>query len=325
MNSMLQPIFKYYKRVEDRKINTQTATDRWSEEKIERNRISIKGRIFDFLNQRILSIIGLKVVRNNSQVSDNKFNNFRLLEPGVIQARNNRISEVLVNFFTELEIETDAEEVTKYTQEFDKILLSSPIQNMDGGFSYNNALTLFIFVRLTNPKSVIESGVWRGFTTYIIRSGAPSSSIQCFDINLENLVYVDTAAAYHEYDLTKWDYNEIELLFCDDHVPQDSRLSWASALKIPLLVFDDDLTDFEIHSDGWPAFPTIAQILSAGNEEKTLTWLYDGKTRTGKYSGARFINILDEYNYCRAPLLFELTGYVDRSRTSFLTLKSKIK
>lgn len=325
MNSKFHLKFKNHNRVEERKINTQTATDRWSEEKIERSRISIKGRILDFVNERILSIIGLKVVRNNSQISDYKFNNFRLLEPSVIQARNNRISEVLMKFFSDLEIKTDVEEVTKYVQEFDEILLSNPIKNMEGGFSYNNALTLFIFVRLTNPKSVIESGVWRGFTTYIIRSGAPSAKIQCFDINLDNLEFVDTAATYHEYDLTKWVYNDTDLLFCDDHVPQDSRLSWASALEIPFLVFDDDLTDFEMHSDGWPAFPTISQILSAGNSEKTLTWLYDGKYRKGKYSGAKFINILEDYNYCRAPLLFELTGYLDRSRTSFLTLKSKFE
>ena len=302
---------------------TQTSNSKWKEENSKPVHIRPLGHLLIMVNKFFFSKLGLTLVRikHGSQENTNQYLNFRITDSKLIRERNQRIAQKIGGFLTDLHITQDAESIIKSIEEFDNVIKNSPVRNFVGGFSYNNALSLFIFVRALRPNSLIESGVWRGFTTYILRSAAPNALLNCFDVDLGNKLYTDSTANYFEYDLEKWQYIKSDLLFCDDHVSQDSRLQFAFEKKIPYLVFDDDLSDFSIHSDGWPAFPTISQIRDIGKGTRNLTWIYDGKSRHGSYSGDECNEILNSYNYALSPLLFDLTGYIDSTRTSFLTKK----
>ena len=218
---------------------TQTSNSKWKEENSKPVHIRPLGHLLIIVNKFFFSKLGLTLVRikHGSQENTNQYLNFRITDSKLIRERNQRIAQKIGGFLTDLHITQDAESIIKSIEEFDNVIKNSPVRNFVGGFSYNNALSLFIFVSALRPNSLIESGVWRGFTTYILRSAAPNALLNCFDVDLGNKLYTDSTANYFEYDLEKWQYIKSDLLFCDDHVSQDSRLQFAFEKKIPYRKF----------------------------------------------------------------------------------------
>ena len=165
-----------------------------------------------------------------------------------------------------LKIKCSTKKLIKIIKEHDKIYYKlNPIENNSGGIGYNNSLYLYVFLKNIKINLMIESGVWQGFTSYIIDNAKKGIKNIKFDINFDKLIYKSNQAEYNEFDIKEYNfknkkkYLKNSVAFFDDHYSQLDRFLLSDNLEIPF-TFDDDLTYEAIHSDGWPALPTISMI-----------------------------------------------------------------
>ena len=83
--------------------------------------------------------------------------------------------------------EFNEKDLLKHLEEFTDVYINSPVKDNSGGMSFNHSyLTYFVFKEL-QPQLAIESGVWKGHSTYIIESASPSSQIISLDPYLKNI------------------------------------------------------------------------------------------------------------------------------------------
>ncbi|HEV7438167.1 MAG TPA: hypothetical protein VGN94_00885, partial [Methylobacterium sp.] len=133
----------------------------------------------------------------------------------------------------------------------------------------------------------IESGVFRGLTTWVMRQACPEAEIRCFDPDLSGLQYRDGRARYSSRDWSEADLSDLDpaatVAFFDDHVAQGRRVVEARARGIGRLLFDDDAAAHRIHAHGGPAHPTIAMIEAArgggpaSESHEPIRWLRNGR------------------------------------------------
>lgn len=164
---------------------------------------------------------------------------------------------------------------------FCEIYASRPIQDNSGGMGFNHSFALWKMLRVLNPDLVIESGIWKGHSTWLIEITLPNAKIISFDTNLELRQYVSPLATYVEGDFQFYDWSgenlENSLIFFDDHQNSYSRILLAYFFGFKRLIFEDnylpDSGDFyslnHLLSDS--GFPDIQ--LSANYRKKLRTRL----------------------------------------------------
>lgn len=107
----------------------------------------------------------------------------------------------------------------------------------------------------------MESGIWRGHSTWLIERTLPDARILSFDIDLSNRAYVSAHATYHEGDLAAYDWSDVDtsssMVFLDDHQDAYQRLMLMNWLGFDRLIFEDN------HPPGFGDFYTL-QHLRAG-------------------------------------------------------------
>jgi hypothetical protein len=128
--------------------------------------------------------------------------------------------------------------------EFIDLYKSRPILNNAGGMGFNHSWALWYLVRKTNPKIIVESGVWKGHSTWIIERACPNAQLYCFDINLKNLEYKSNAAIYFEDDFTKFDWSKVDIIngMClfDDHQNILERIIKAKWFGFQHIIIEDN-------------------------------------------------------------------------------------
>jgi hypothetical protein len=142
-------------------------------------------------------------------------------------------------------------------REFAPLFEHRPFDNVQGlrGVS---AFALYWFVRRLAPSTIVEVGVWRGFSTWLLEQAAPSAAVHCFDpiFFLEHLiprwrmgrVYRSPRARYSSQDFSCAPIREIAggqedaLAFFDDHQDKLPRLRQCAAAGIRHVVFDDNVS-----------------------------------------------------------------------------------
>jgi hypothetical protein len=155
------------------------------------------------------------------------------------------------------------------------------VRQKHGGNGFNGALQIYAVARALNPPAIVESGVFRGFTTWILRQACPQARIFCFDPVPGNLQYRDPQASYSAGDWSAFDFSGVEcktaLALFDDHISQERRVGEAAARGMRHLLFDDDALPHAIHAQGGPAYPTIGMILAAEHDGEPVRWLRNGR------------------------------------------------
>ncbi|HKH33723.1 MAG TPA: hypothetical protein VKA80_06105 [Beijerinckiaceae bacterium] len=165
--------------------------------------------------------------------------------------------------------------------EFMALIGSSPVRQRHGGNGFNGALQIYAVARALDPPIIIESGVFRGFTTWILRQACPRARIFCFDPAPPRSRWRDPRATYGPGDWSGFDFSGVDLsnalaLF-DDHISQERRVLEAGSRAITRLLFDDDAEAHCIHGQGGPAYPTVGMILAARAEDEPVRWLRNGR------------------------------------------------
>ena len=132
----------------------------------------------------------------------------------------------------------------KNFSEFLTFYKNRPIKNNQSGMKIDHCYALFTLLKKIKPKYVIESGVWKGQTTFI-KNVLKNSKIFSIDIDLtqRDLIYKDVK--YLEKDITKYNWSKLDknktLIIFDDHVCFSKRLNFIKKNKFKHIIFDDNL------------------------------------------------------------------------------------
>jgi|TARA_B100000767_G_scaffold25764_1_gene22621 hypothetical protein len=127
-----------------------------------------------------------------------------------------------------------------------------PIKNNIGGMKFAHAFAFYFILKKTKPELVIESGVFKGQSTWLIEKTLPSAQLICLDIDLTKRVYISKKAHYSKIDFRFHDFSKIPentLVLFDDHVNHIERIREANFFKIKNIVLEDNypskLGDFQ--------------------------------------------------------------------------------
>ncbi|MEE8445085.1 MAG: hypothetical protein V3S44_07020 [Alphaproteobacteria bacterium] len=159
-----------------------------------------------------------------------------------------------------------------------------PIEDNSGGSGFNDCLLLYLTVHLLAPRLIVESGVYKGQTSWILRRAAPEARILAFDVELDQRDHIDPSITYHGGDWLEVEVGEVDpataLCFFDDHINQAQRVREAYDRGFRTLLFDDDFVAEALYATGHPPVPTISMLfddeLKPGDR---IEWQRHGRRR----------------------------------------------
>lgn len=134
--------------------------------------------------------------------------------------------------------------------EFLKIYKNRPIRSNDGGMKSHGNFFLWYLLKDINPSLVIESGVFRGQSTWMIEQAAPNAKIIAIDPEPKprEKKYISAKAQYLMEDFSQLvlDKNQAGPIaaFFDDHQNAFERVMQAYNKGIKYLIFDDNYPAF---------------------------------------------------------------------------------
>lgn len=128
-------------------------------------------------------------------------------------------------------------------EDFLEIYKERPIKDNFGGMGINNSWATWYVLTRVKPDIVIESGVYKGHSTWLIEKAVPSAKVLSFDLSFELRTYTSKKVNYFEYDFFQHDWSSFDLkkavAVFDDHQNQYDRLIKGSWLGIRHFIFDD--------------------------------------------------------------------------------------
>ncbi|NBC34293.1 MAG: hypothetical protein GVY13_16575 [Alphaproteobacteria bacterium] len=176
---------------------------------------------------------------------------------------------------------------------FDALYARRPVRETKGGSGYNDSLTLSVLAGLLQPALIVESGVFRGHTTWLFRQACPHAALFCFDPAPEYRIWSAEGARYFGED---WSAVPVPLpeggagqalAFFDDHVSQARRVREAWERGFRLLLFDDNFPAEHLYATGVPPVPTLAMLQDGSLTDGTeIVWRRNGRERRYTYSEA---------------------------------------
>lgn len=215
-----------------------------------------------------------------------------------LETKIKKLKDELVRYFSGCEnhfFPLKMDEMDTFTREFIDMFPSRPVKDNVGGGGMIPNYWLFIVAKTLQPTLVVESGVWKGQTSWLLRQACPDAEIHAFDISLKNLEYKDNTISHHEHD---WMNSDIKngnpdkgLVFFDDHINQAKRVREAYKRDFKWLVFDDNVPVDQIHRIGIPPLPTIGMLFDEKLKEgDPISWQL--KEKVYKYN----FSLKDTYN-----------------------------
>ena len=280
------------------------------------------------LKLKIVKFLGFKVsirININKTHKDEAYTSYPI-DKMVVELKKNLIIKRINSFLNLSNIKYNKSKVLEYINEFDCVFLQSPVKEHESGFGYNEGVFFFTILKIIDPEVVIESGVMKGFTTYLIDAATDNDcKIFCYDINFDNKIFNSKKATYINSDISQnipSTQNKRVVALWDDHTSQIDRLKFSQEHKIEYNFFDDDLSFLNIHSDGWPPVPTISMLKDIKNnniQSDDISWISRNRQGTAYLKNFRDTDCLDKIKFHKIfPQLFEITGYKNHSQCSLV-------
>jgi len=99
----------------------------------------------------------------------------------------------------ETEAPWDKDQLLASLHAFSQVYAQRPWKLNGGGMGVNHAFALWYTVRWLRPTHIVESGVWAGQSTWLMRKAAPDAWIFSFDPDDSHLAYNDSASGQTRY------------------------------------------------------------------------------------------------------------------------------
>lgn len=125
-----------------------------------------------------------------------------------------------------------------------------PIRENQGGMRSVGLFNVWFLLNRLGPRSVLESGIWKGQSTWLIEDTLPGADIVSIDVNLPIREYISRRARYSDTDFLKIDLapfgwsSQGSLAFFDDHQDVLPRLRKCQMLGIKHVILDDNYPEF---------------------------------------------------------------------------------
>ena len=132
-----------------------------------------------------------------------------------------------------------------------------PIKDNKGGMLFQQMFSFFFLLKKLKPQLIIESGVYKGQSTWLIENTLPNSEIISLDIDLNQREFISKKAIYSSKDFRFHDFSSIPestLVFFDDHVNHIERIIESNFFNIKHIVLEDN------YSPGKGDFQTLKQL-----------------------------------------------------------------
>lgn len=128
--------------------------------------------------------------------------------------------------------------------EFIELYRLRPIARNPLGMGFNHCFATWFILREMQPTLVVESGVWRGQSTWLIEQSVPDAEIVSIDPRPEARIYTSRRARYETTDFTRLDWSQADVgnavVFFDDHQNAYERLKDMHWLGFRHAIFEDN-------------------------------------------------------------------------------------
>ena len=134
-------------------------------------------------------------------------------------------------------------ELLNQLKKFSKIYKDRPIKNNKGGMRFQHMFATYFILKKVNPSVVIESGVFKGQSTWLIEKSLPKSKIISIDIDLDQREYISKKAHYSNLDFKYQNFTRLpknSLVFFDDHINHLDRIQQAKFFNIKNIILEDN-------------------------------------------------------------------------------------
>lgn len=136
------------------------------------------------------------------------------------------------------------EDLVAALPEFLSLYPKRPIRDNEGGMKAPHMFATWFMARRLAPKAIIESGAWKGQSTWLLEQACPDAELVSIDIDLSRREYISPRATYHDVDFSEIDWSEFPvestLVFFDDHQNAYERLLQCRWFGIRDLLFEDN-------------------------------------------------------------------------------------
>lgn len=239
------------------------------------------------LNRRIYHRIGLDLRKKRDEAEFAS----RITSPALVARQQRLVADTAATFLAAHAWlpQPDRRALDSIVADFFALYPQRPVQDNEGGTKFGDSFWLYALTRLLAPDFIVESGVHRGHSAWLLHQAAPRAEQHGFDVSFRNLAWRDTHVRWHEND---WMETPIAapspraLGYFDDHISHARRVVEAQARGFRTLLFDDDFAAHQIHGTGHPPAPTMAMIfdpdLRDGDE---ITWLRHGVEKRLRFDG----------------------------------------
>jgi hypothetical protein len=131
---------------------------------------------------------------------------------------------------------------------FNLLYKNRPVFDNHGGMKAPHMFWVYFLLKKINPSIIIESGIFKGQSTWLIEQICPNSKLISIDPNLDRREFISDRADYRKKDFLEHNWLEelgLEgckntLAFIDDHQDNYLRLKHAHANKITHVIFEDN-------------------------------------------------------------------------------------
>jgi hypothetical protein len=210
-----------------------------------------------------------------------------LLDRKMIERQNLRIARAVHTFFqsTQTYRKPSVESIAGYIDEFRDVFLRNPITKNLYGANFPSGVNLFLMARCLDPDLIVESGVYKGQTSYFLAAACPRAKVHAFDPNLQELSYRTPGVTYHQKDwmseAVRCDPAGRGLCFFDDHQNQALRVIQAHQRGFRYVIVDDSWPIETVTGCGWPPLPSVDMIMSNPLElGEVVRWIEGDKAWT---------------------------------------------
>lgn len=128
-------------------------------------------------------------------------------------------------------------------ENFKSIYNERPIKDNKGGMLFTHMFYFYFVLKKLNPELVIESGVFKGQSTWLIEKTLPKSKIISIDVDLNKREYISKKAIYSNKDFKFHNFSNIpknSLVFFDDHVNHLDRIVYTKFYNIKHIILEDN-------------------------------------------------------------------------------------
>jgi len=153
-----------------------------------------------------------------------------------------------------------------YAKDFFNIYSDRRLVDNSGGSGFHNSFWLYLFTKTLKPNLIVESGVWKGHTTWLLQKANANSRIIGFDTNLKHLEFKSDVVMFIENDWDNYQFAKFDpdksLVFFDCHVNHAKRILEAHKKGFKHLIFDDNPPIYKLYSYGKPGLPTAHMLVN---------------------------------------------------------------